>query len=109
MGNHILETLCKDIRYGIRSLLKHPGFTLVAVLTLALGIGINTALFTVVDAFMLRPLPLKDPDSLVNFKMLAIYIPAGNESRSAGGVALRVDGRSPTRVPQPSSSAGVGR
>jgi len=54
------------MRYGLRALWKKPGFTAVAVLTLALGLGVNTALFTVFDAFALRPLPLGDPDALVN-------------------------------------------
>ncbi|HMG76368.1 MAG TPA: ABC transporter permease [Pyrinomonadaceae bacterium] len=58
--------LWQDIRYGSRALLKARAFTAVAVLTLALGIGVNAALFTVFDAFVLKPLPLKDPDALVN-------------------------------------------
>ena len=57
--------MLKDLRYGVRSLLKRPGLTAVALITLALGIGVNTAIFSAVDSVMLRPLPFKDPESLV--------------------------------------------
>src|SRR5579864_6219499 len=62
-----METLWKDISFGLRMLIRKPAFTAVAVLTLALGIGANTAIFTIFDAVLLQSLPVREPSRLVLF------------------------------------------
>src|SRR6266704_5739940 len=65
---NLVENFFQDLRYGLRMLRKNLGFTAIAVLTLALGIGVNTTLFTAFDSIALKPLPVKDPESVVRFK-----------------------------------------
>src|SRR5262245_60834757 len=77
-GVRWLEELWRDSRYGARMLLKNPGFTLIVALTLSLGIGANTAMFSIIHAVLLRPLPYKEADRLV-----AVFAsPAGQAQNS---------------------------
>ena len=77
-----METLFQDLRYGIRTLAKAPGFTLIAVLTLALGIGANSAIFSLADALLLRPLAVYRPGSVVT-----VNTDPGGQSGAVGGVS----------------------
>src|SRR5215831_4130305 len=67
-GLPLVDTIMQDARYGLRMLGKHPGSTLVAVVTLGIGIGLNTSVFTIYDSVALRLLPVKDPGSVVRLK-----------------------------------------
>jgi predicted permease len=82
-GRALLDQLGQDLRYSLRVLRKNPGFSLTAILTLALGIGVNTALFTVFNAVALRPLPVKDPD-----RIMKVYrAESGDSNREVNGTS----------------------
>src|SRR5712691_7255009 len=90
-----MNSFWQDLRYGVRMLFKSKGFTVVAVLSLALGIGANTALFTVVDAVLLKTLPVPDPERLALFEWQA-------------GRPFRTNGMSGTsNVPGPPGTRGL--
>ena len=83
------EQLLQDVRYGLRMLAKAPGFTTVAVLTLALGIGANTAIFSVIEGVMFRPLPFSAPDQIVRIYSTKDGVPVTpNGSGFAGGPSV---------------------
>src|SRR5271163_4795024 len=75
-----MDTLWKDLRFAVRVLRKSPGFTAVVILSLALGIGANTAIYTIFNAYLLRPMPVDAPD-----RLLAIYVTAPNGGNNIDG------------------------
>src|SRR5580765_8139648 len=106
-----METLIRDVRLGIRMLSKSPGFTVVAVLSLALGIGANTAIFTLIDAILLRWLPVQNPQELVvlarhpSRRDTAFNYPdyryVRDHSESYAGLIVFSDGERPTSFTSP--------
>ena len=86
-GGGLFETLTQDLRYGVRMLAKHKAFTTVAVITLALGIGANTAIFSVVNELLLRPLPYRDAERVV---MLWEVTPEGRHQNTTSRANFRV-------------------
>ena len=103
-----MGTLIQDLRYGLRMFLKSPGFTAVAILTLAIGIGANTAIFSLIDGILMRGLPVQDPQHLVVLRWSARKAP-DIHSQSGYGDCGRGSGRGMAnllvaRFPCPSST-----
>src|SRR5262249_60008887 len=106
-----MDTLWQDLRYGMRTLRRNPGFTLIALLSLALGIGANTAIFSLIDVMMLKSMPVQHPEQLALFTVfqldrdpsLSFSFPLverfqANKEAFSGGMASAGGGRMPMTV-----------
>src|SRR4051812_4927053 len=100
-----MDTILQDLRYAVRKLLRTPGFTLVAIATLALAIGATTAVYSIVDGVLLKPLPFRNPSQLVRIESTdrqnkpfplspADFLDYGNRTTSFSGMAMFVSGSS---------------
>src|SRR5213083_1516482 len=87
LASLLLDTIVRDVRYAVRTMRGNPGFTVVAVLSLALGIGANTAIFSRTDALMLRWLPVHNPQELAQLKL------STPGARRPGGPAAPLDSK----------------
>src|SRR5690349_14155538 len=104
-GGGVMETIVRDASYAARQLVQQPSFSIVAVLTLALGIGVSTALFSVIDAALLRPLPYPNPEQLVSL-LVEVTDRSGKPRRFAPSMA---DIRAWRALPELVAQAGTGR
>ncbi len=89
---HWLESILQDLRYGLRQFRKAPGLFLAVVASLAIGLGANIAIFSLIDAAVLRPLPVEDPDRLFQLEWRNDGMPAGARIVSAGPAPFQTDG-----------------
>jgi putative ABC transport system permease protein len=108
-GAHLVDILIQDLRYGARTMLRSPGFTATAVIALALGIGANTAIFSVVNAVLLRPLPFDQPDRLVQVWHTPPQATFPGMKEFAVSPANFIDWRSESRGFQGMAAYGFGR
>jgi predicted permease len=104
----MLEPLIRDLRYGFRMLRKTPGFTVIALVTLAIGIGVNTAVFTVVNGLLLEPLPFPDPGRLATVTSFIRSPRGGGENSSVDGKTFLAIHDNATTVDAAASSGGLG-
>ena len=89
----LLESFLSDVRFALRWLLRSPGFTLVAIASFAIGIGFNTALFTIVDAVLFKPLPVAAPEQLVDVFTTSRATPFGTTCSRTSLATARCSGR----------------